>query len=72
MNASRPPLLALDRVLCAKCGEDYRAGHFCNTHSLGYIARSIHDTCDALSEDCVPLDLIAPIRAYADSLMGPR
>jgi len=32
---------------------------------------SIHDTCDSLVEDCVPPDVLAPIRAYADSLLRP-
>lgn len=30
--------------------------------------QGIHDVCDVLLEESVPLDVLAPIRAFADSL----
>ena len=33
-------------------------------------ARDIHDICDSLVEEGVPLDAIAPIREFAESLLS--
>jgi len=64
-------LYGLARAVCKRCSEPWRAGHICFVHRDGcpYQRRKdIHDICDSLAEEIVPPDVIAPIRAYADTL----
>jgi len=56
--------------LCSYCGGFYQAGvlqHLDGCELARY--RSINGKCDDLIEECVPPDVMQPIRDYADSLL---